>query len=270
VTTEALDLYVAALAIIGLMGGAVLMVNLVARLGRRRPERQFSKITNESAVALRAGRYTEAAESAHEAIRFARKARLGPAFEAFGHQSLGTVLARQYHDQEALERFEEARKVFSVMAGVPSGLQAYLDANVSLLLHRLGRTAEALENARRAAAQSPEDIPESDRFIVIGPSLAQLALALALTDSGLDGREPAHAALAAFRELEEDGTIGEGDHVAFACYVAAYSMRPHGDDFHALAQEAVDRYTALSESVPSLFEKRLADARALAAAGSVS
>lgn len=264
-TTEALDLYLAALAIVGVMGSAVLLMNLVTRLSNRGSHRQFRKLTGESALALRAGRFSEAADSARGAIRFARKARLGPVFESLGHQSLGLVLARQYRDQEALDQFEAARAVFPARGSVPVGLEAYVDANISLLLHRLGRTPEALERARKAATHSPDDIPEGDPFVLIGPALAQLALALASTDSGLDGREPAQAALTAFQEMEAAGTMGDGDHVAFASYVAAYAMRPHGDDFHPVAQEAVDRYAALSEAVPSLFEKRLADARALAA-----
>jgi hypothetical protein len=89
---------------------------------------------------------------------------------------------------------------------------------------------------------------------------------MAQTDTGQDGRAAALRGLEIFREVEAEQGRPWGESSAYACYAAAYAMRPLGDlSASWYASEAVTSFTRLHAAVPSLYEGRLEEAKRLAA-----
>ncbi len=215
---------------------------------------------------LSQGNFEEAVGYAEAALSIVDNGRdLPTGYRIRGHHSLGRALSRAGRHEEALVQL---RAVNALLAkepeAAPRSFAALAQANLSLVLRRLDRLAEAMEEAAVGAnVDASADVARSP-IMASGPAWAQLALALAQTDAGQDGRGAAAAALATFRRLNEKKTR-KTEELAYGCYAMAYAAHAQGDDAAALAAEAVERFTALHQKVPALFGQRLADARALAA-----
>jgi len=205
---------------------------------------------------LRRGRLEEATERSLTAVELAHAVQ-DRYLIAVAHLTYGKVAMRTGDDEKAREQFDQAQQFADQTV-----LVAFIWANLSLTLRQLGRVPEALKLASDAVASQiaitePEARP--------GAGWAHVALALAQTDSGQDGREAALRGLEIFREIEAEQARPWGESSAFACYATAYAMNAMGDSSAAwYAVEAVNSFTRLHSEVPSLYARRLEDAKRLA------
>ena len=215
------------------------------------------QVRQQADQALRYGRLEEAAELSQKAVA-AATAQNDRYLIAVAHLTQGKVATRSGNDELAREQFEQARQFADQTV-----LAAFISANLSLVLSRLGRAPEALKLANEAVA-AQAGITEPDALP--GAGWAQVALAIAQTDSGQDGREAALRGLEIFRGIEAEQARPWGESSAFACYATAYAMRATGDSSAAwYATEAVASFSRLHLEVPSLYARRLEDAQRLAA-----
>jgi tetratricopeptide (TPR) repeat protein len=214
------------------------------------------QIRQQADEALRFGRLEQATELSKKAVEAAHEHN-DRDLMAVAHLTYGKVAARVGDDELAREQFDKARQ-FADQAV----LAAFIWANLSLALGRLRKVPEALNLATQAvAAQAAITDPEARP----GAGWAQVALAMAQTDSGQDGREAALRGLEIFRAIEAEQARPWGESSAFACYATAYAMRATRDSSAAwYAAEAVASFSRLHLDVPSLYARRLQDAKRLA------
>jgi tetratricopeptide (TPR) repeat protein len=215
-----------------------------------------AQLRQDADQALRFGRLQEATELSQKAVEAARE-QDDRYLLAVAHLTYGKVAARAGDDETAQEQLELARQHADQEV-----LSAFIWANLSLVLGRLGRVPEALKLATEAvAAQAGITDPDARP----GAGWAHVALAIAQTDSGQDGREAALRGLEIFREIEAEQARPWGESSAFACYATAYAMRATNDSSAAwYAAEAVASFSRLHLDVPSLYARRLEDAKRLA------
>ncbi|WP_203915414.1 hypothetical protein, partial [Rhizocola hellebori] len=226
-----------------------------ARRKQKTDPASAAQLRQDADRALRFGRLQEATELSQKAVA-AASSHNDRYLIAVAHLTYGKVAARAGDDETAREQFELARQHADQAV-----LAAFIRANLSLVLGRLRRVPEALTMATEAvAAQAAITDPEARP----GAGWAHVALALAQTDSGQDGREAALRGLEIFREIEAEQARPWGESSAFACYATAYAMRATRDSSAAwYAAEAVASFSRLHLDVPSLYERRLADAKRL-------
>jgi tetratricopeptide (TPR) repeat protein len=270
VSTEIADLFLTVNAIL-IIAVAVVAVTWVpawlfrrARTRRAKVPAQLQRLMERQTTALHSGRLESAVAVSREIIGDSDFASLAPIDRLLVHNAFGRALARAGQDGEALAQYHLIRMAIAEdtdLAFPP--VQAMNEANASLVLRRLGRLDEALEVAEQAAQYEVADVCHLAPTFRAGLAIAQLALALAQTDSGVDGRAAARKALEILQRLDDQNELS-GEPVAYAYYVMAYAARPHGEDTTEWAREAVDRFTALHAATPGLYERRLADAVALA------
>jgi tetratricopeptide (TPR) repeat protein len=237
----------------GLVCIAVVLVGGgLAVLGRVRGYRAvvIERLTNEATRLLGEGRLAEAKVKAQRAVGLGRP-RHGPV-TARAHFCLGRVLARLGKLPEA-----EVHLVKAVDLGGEAHLRALAAAQLSMVLSRQGRFAQALDQAEKAwAIHEGLDYPEA--FLRAGAGWVQVAMSLALTGTGKDGLPAAGKALAIFDEQE----IPEGVAHGYLARAHALQGRDNGAAF-AAASQAHSRFTRLHAAIPGLYGDRLADSRQL-------
>jgi tetratricopeptide (TPR) repeat protein len=227
-------------------GGASLL-----RRWRTHRAAAIDRLTDEATELFFTGRLEEARVKAEAAVALAHRKR--PRATARAHFCLGRVLGRSGDLPRAEVHLAQAAAL-----NADPHLTALALANLSLVLTRLGRVGEALDRAGEAVRihRGIEKYPEP--FMRVGAGWANVAMSLALTDSGQDGEAAADGALAIFEEAE----VASG--LAHAYYAKAYALygRDDGKAFGP-ANEAFHRFRILHGSIPSLYREQLAVSRKL-------
>ncbi|WP_155374366.1 tetratricopeptide repeat protein [Catellatospora vulcania] len=215
--------------------------------------------------ALTVGRTDAARAAAAEAVELS--ATLYPTGMPRAHAlfALGRTLARLGDDDAACRHLQQSVVIADADGSDPHG-RVLFAANASMVLRRVGDTPAALAMATRAVHLELSTPPAPQPFVQAGRGWTHAALALAQTDSGLDGRAAARTALETFRRLDQEKIIVDGEGIALTCYIAAYAGHRQGDGQALdLARESVDRFSKLAGPGDALHQRRRADAERLLA-----
>lgn len=198
---------------------------------------------------LREGQLEEARTVAYRAVALGRSAK--------AHFSLARILARQGDDEEALIHFRRAAAINKDNLH----LRSLVSTNMSLTLRGLGKVDEALAEATEAVRIQEGLDSYPSPFLHAGAAWAHIALALAQTDAGQDGRPAAQEALRVFRSISGHDFA---DGMAHAYYANAYAYRAQGGaEASKLAREAWQRFKRLHARFPALYRDRLAQSERL-------
>ncbi|WP_212843476.1 hypothetical protein [Catellatospora sp. IY07-71] len=218
-----------------------------------------------------AGRMRAALAYAEEAAATAdRYAERDPGGAVRPNLSLGRVLAVLNDDRAAVPRLRQAyayARLDTDRAPAADLQRVLVAANLSLVLRRVGAVDEAVQVARWAVTVDRgldhRDLPA---YTGAGTAYAHLALALALTDAGQDGRAAAEEARQVWQTLTEGGafTEDETDGPAYARYALAYALRPSDPAAAAAHARAAEiAFARLHARVPARYARRLAEAQEL-------
>ncbi|MEU7819952.1 tetratricopeptide repeat protein [Catellatospora sp. NPDC049133] len=250
--------------------GLALLLRQGTWLRRRRPPTPDAALADllgyHSGQALATGRLDAALTAATASADLIARLRPNSLRHATSLYALGRLLARLGRDETALAHLEQSVAIGD--AADPDGealvSRALYAVGTSLALHRGDRIPEALTMATHAAQLASSAPPKPTDLREMAQGWANVALALAQTDSGLDGCPAAATALEEFRRLDRAKAVKGGEGLALACYAAAYAGHRAGDD-QALkaAREAVKRFSELDRPGDALAARRLADARRL-------
>ncbi|WP_144122235.1 hypothetical protein [Catellatospora sichuanensis] len=253
--------------------GLTRLAREIARLRHRRstPARAtvlVGVLGHYASEALVAGHTDAALAAATEAAELSARLHPNDLRHAQVLYVLGRTLARLGHDERALAHLRQAVLTGDAADHADQALtvRALFAANTSMVLRRTGDTPAALTMATRAVHLASIAPPEPVPYMQAGSGFAYTALALAQTDSGLDGRVAARTALETFRRLDQEKILPGGEGIALACYTAAYAGHRQGDEQAVdLAREAAERFSDLGRPGDALHERRLADASRLLA-----
>lgn len=241
------------------VAGSEVLTEVVRLLRKRLPTRDIRAslayaLDDQAEFAMEMDRDDDELRLKREAYTFAARVEgLPPDEVAWFAMRLCFALCRRREFTEAIVFAEKA------MAGAdPDGdVAAMVTAQASMAYRRTDQVARALELAHEAVriAESVKAKPEWRQWLI---GRSQMALAMALADSGHDGQGPAALALAAIEATDSEPLL------ARACYVSGYvaSEQEHKRRHALRAKEIFQR---LEERHPGGFGPELAEVEQLLA-----
>jgi tetratricopeptide (TPR) repeat protein len=212
----------------------------------------MARLTTDATKLFAEGKLAEAKAKAQEAVELGQAR--SPRNTARAHFCLGRVQFRLGELEEAQTHLAKAVELDS-----DPHRKSLAAANLSLVLTRLGRAEEAIEQASEAVRVHENEIKDyPERFMRAGAGWANVALSLALSASGNDGVPAADRALSIFDDLE----LADG--MADAHLAKAHALQGKDDKAaFAEASEAHSRFSRLHATIPTLYADRFADSRKL-------